>query len=149
MKKIVIKTIYICTTMLCFVSWSLAAEPTDLLNNMNIIREEQGVKEYFPGKITEITGPSMIISDKELNLTPNTIFYDENRNMITLNEFKKGDQILYDYDSSTFDLISLQKSLLDKKNTLPEKKQEEDNILTKKDNGNERKIKLTNGIYKN
>lgn len=146
MRMIIMKTPLICIALLvCFGTWGLAAESSGYVS----VLEGQRMVKYLSGEIGRMEGGALIISGKEYLATPSTIYYDENRNKVTPKDFKRGDQIAYEYDVSTSELIYLQKKDLKEKIMEPGKKQEDDAVSTKQNKQNEKKIHFTDGVYKN
>jgi hypothetical protein len=144
------KTLGICVAMVWFSSSGLAAEPAGLLKNNKSVMEVKSSDIYSLGSIEEILGSSMIILEKEFNVTPNTIFIDKKRHSIPRNTFKKGDQVLYQFDPSTSELILLQMHIPSAMTeTPPEMKQEQGSTSTPQEKKDERQIKLMDGVYKN
>jgi hypothetical protein len=143
------KTLSLCMVMVCLGSWGFAGELPSLLNNMNNSQEGPQRREGIQGKLVRITGPTMIIADKELYLVERTVFYDKYMNTIRFEDMMEGDQVMAEYDPSTFILIAVQKTPLNRNHTRPGMKQEQGSTSPPQDKKDERQIKLTDGVYKN
>jgi hypothetical protein len=147
MKRITTKAFCIVGILLCLNANGFAAKDISGDEAKNISNEGLDENVRYHGEITKKSGPEIIISGNELNPTPSTVFYDENRGLISESDFVTGEKVIYSYHPTTMELIYIQKEdktiPLQRKNGTSEDKQKE------QDSMNKNPVKLTNGVYTN
>jgi hypothetical protein len=140
-------TFYMLCIMLLVTSNSFATPNVNGNEERNVTNEGQDENIRYHGKIIEKSGPEIKISENVFKPTPATVFYNENRGIISVNDFIVGEQVIFSYQPASMELIYLQKEdkiipLGGKKGDSVDK-QKQQNLI------NANKVNLTDGVYKN
>jgi len=157
-----ILTLKICSLFivvtLSVISSSIAANKTSTEDTKQGAEEQTvpNIKQLV-GKIENIIGPAIIVSGKELRVTPDTYFLDSDKNNIGSSKFKVGEQVLIVFHPLSLQLLQMIKMGGDvttdetnqPKKIIPKPTERINHKETEEKDMNQNKVKLENGVYVN